>query len=363
MPLADGEYMDRALRMAALGRGLTSPNPLVGAVVISPSGAVVGSGYHRRAGEPHAEVYALRAAGPAARGATLFSTLEPCCHTGRTGPCVDRIVEAGIARVVIGVEDPNPQVHGKGIQFLREHGIAVTVGVREAEAARLNLPFFIRVRYGRPFVMMKVALTRDECVAETLGVRSNITAEQTTSDVHALRAEFDAVGVGSGTMLIDDPELTVRASPQTRPLTRVIFDSRLRVPCSAAMFLTQQAGPILIVTTEAAVTHSSDHAEALESLGARLLVAPLHDLTSALTVLSNEGITSLLLEGGPTLHGAAWEAGVVDRVRIYVSQTEFGRSGVRWFRVRSAIVESLNNLDVRMVGPDECTDGYVHRID
>ena len=354
--------MDRALRMAALGRGLTSPNPLVGAVVISPSGVVVGSGYHRRAGEPHAEVYALRAAGLAARGATLFSTLEPCCHTGSTGPCVDRIVAAGISRVVIGVEDPNPQVHGKGIQFLREHGIEVTVGVREAEAARLNLPFFIRVRYGRPFVMMKVALTRDGCVAEALGVRSAITAEQTTGHVHALRAEFDAVGVGSGTVLIDDPKLTVRAAPQTRPLTRVIFDSRLRVPCSAAMFSTQQAGPIVIVTTEAAMELSSDHAEALKSLGVRLLIAPTHDLTSALTVLSNEGITSLLLEGGPTLHQAAWEAEVVDRVRIYVSPTEFGRRGVRWFRVRSKVVESLDDLDVCMVGPDECTDGYVHRI-
>jgi diaminohydroxyphosphoribosylaminopyrimidine deaminase/5-amino-6-(5-phosphoribosylamino)uracil reductase len=129
------------------------------------------------------------------------------------------------------------------------------------------------------------------------------------------------------------------------------------------MFSTQQAGPIVIVTTEAAVEFSSDHAEALESLGVRLLIAPTHDLTSALTVLSNEGITSLLLEGGPTLHRAAWEAEVVDRVRIYVSPTEFGRRGVRWFRARSTVVESLDELDVRMVGPDECTDGYVHRID
>ncbi|MCH2278495.1 MAG: bifunctional diaminohydroxyphosphoribosylaminopyrimidine deaminase/5-amino-6-(5-phosphoribosylamino)uracil reductase RibD [Vicinamibacterales bacterium] len=363
MLLDDAEYMDRALHVAARGRGLTSPNPLVGAVVVSPDGVVVGSGYHRRAGEPHAEIHALRSAGVAARGATLFSTLEPCCHTGRTGPCVDRIVKAGVARVVIGVEDPHPQVHGEGIRFLREHGITVTVGVREAEAARMNLPFFIHTQRGRPLVMMKVALTRDGYVAEAPGVRSAITAERAGHDSHSLRAEFDAVGVGSETVLVDDPELTARAVHRARPLTRVIFDSRLRVPPTAAIFGTRDAGPIVIVTTKVTLAGSPDRAAALEANGARLLPAQVHDMTSALMMLGSEGVTSLLLEGGPTLHAAAWRAGVVDRVRIYVSPLAFGDKGVRWFETRSTVTEALEDLDVRMVGPDERTDGYVYRND
>ncbi|HAK56260.1 MAG: bifunctional diaminohydroxyphosphoribosylaminopyrimidine deaminase/5-amino-6-(5-phosphoribosylamino)uracil reductase RibD [Vicinamibacterales bacterium] len=363
MPLGDAEYMDRALSLAARGRGLTSPNPLVGAVVVSPDGVVVGSGYHERAGEPHAEIHALRAAGGAARGATLFSTLEPCCHTGRTGPCVDSILEAGVARVVVGVEDPNPRVRGGGVQFLREHGVDVTVGVREAQAARLNLPFFVRVRYGRPLVMLKVALSRDGYVARRSGVRSAITAPAAVRDAHALRAEFDAIAVGSDTALVDDPVLTAREVHRVRPLTRVIFDSRLRTPPASAVFGTRDAGPIVIVTSEADVAAVPERAAALEHAGARLLQAPRHDLPSALRVLGAEGVTSLLLEGGPRLHAAAWEARVVDRVRLYVSPAAFGAGGVPWFTTGASVREALDDVDVRMVGPDECTEGYVHRTD
>jgi diaminohydroxyphosphoribosylaminopyrimidine deaminase/5-amino-6-(5-phosphoribosylamino)uracil reductase len=363
VPLGDAEYMDRALSLAARGRGLTSPNPLVGAVVVSADGVVVGSGYHQRAGGPHAEIHALRSAGGAAHGATLFSTLEPCCHTGRTGPCVDSILAAGVARVVVGVEDPNPQVQGGGVRFLREHGIDVTVGVREAQAARLNLPFFVRVRYGRPLVMLKVALSRDGYVARQPGVRSAITAPPAVRDAHALRAEFDAIAVGSETLLVDDSALTAREVHRVRPLTRVIFDSRLRTPATAAIFGTRDAGPIVIVTSAADVANAPEQAAALARAGARLLQAPRHDLPSALRVLGAEGVTSLLLEGGPKVHAAAWEAGVVDRVRLYVSPAVFGAGGVPWFVTGASVRLALDDVDVRMVGPDECTEGYVHRTD
>ena len=363
MGSGDVAYMDRALGLAGRGRGLTSPNPMVGALIVSPAGVVIGSGYHRRAGEPHAEVHALRAAGPAARGGTLFSTLEPCCHTGRTGPCVERIVEAGIARVVVAVEDPHPRVRGGGIRFLQSRGIEVTVGVRAAEAARLNQQFFVSVRRGRPFVMMKAALTLDGCVAKAPGCRSEITGARARRESHGLRAEFDAIAVGSETVLVDDPRLTVREVHRERPLTRVVFDSRLRMPPSAALLSTLPAGPVIVVTTEAAVEGAAARAAALESAGATLLVAPHHDLPAALARLDQEGLTSILLEGGPTLQASAWESGLVDRVRLYVAPFEVGPTGVPWLASRTQIVGTLEDLCVRMVGPDMSVDGYVHRAD
>ena len=363
MTLNDAGYMDQALALAARGRGLTAPNPMVGAVVVSPDGVVVGSGYHHRAGGAHAEVHALQAAGPAAQGATLFSTLEPCCHTGRTGPCVEQIVEAGVTRVVVAVEDPYPRVRGGGIRFLRDRGISVSVGVRAVEAARLNRPFFIRVRRGRPFVIVKAALSLDGCVAEAPGRRSAITGPQAQRQAHALRAEVDAVAVGSETVLVDDPRLTAREVHRTRPLTRVVFDSRLRTPPSAAVWSTIEAGPVVVVTTTAAVRAEPRRAAALESVGARLLIAPYHDLAAAFEALGREGLASMLLEGGPRLQAAAWAACLVDRVSLYVAPVEFGPVGVRWIDTPSLIVAALDELRVRMAGRDVCLDGYVYRID
>ena len=363
MGTGDVAYMDRALSLADRGRGLTSPNPLVGAVVVSPDGVVVGSGYHRRAGEPHAEVHALRAAGPAAGGGTLFSTLEPCCHMGRTGPCVVRIVEAGVARVVVAVEDPHPRVRGGGIRFLQARGLDVTVGVREMEAARLNQPFFVRIRRGRPFVMMKAALTLDGRVAEAAGRRSAITGARAQRESHGLRAEFDAVAVGSETVLVDDPRLTAREVHRERPLARVVFDSRLRTPPSAALVSTLPAGPVIVMTTEAGVAAAPARAAALESAGVKLLVAPHHDLHAALAQLDREGITSILLEGGPRLQASAWRAGLVDRVRLYVAPFGVGPTGVPWLASQTLLLGMLDDLRVRMVGPDMLVDGYVHRAD
>ena len=245
----DAQFMDLALRLAARGRGLTSPNPMVGAVVVTPDGVVVGSGYHARAGAPHAEVNALAAAGARARGATLYCSLEPCCHTGRTGPCTERIVGAGISRVVAAMADPHLLVRGGGFRFLREHDVEVVVGVRAAEATRLNEAFLTVVRYRRPFVTMKIALSLDGRIAAAPGVRTQLTSERAVCAVHRLRAEVDAVVVGVGTVLTDDPLLTVRGIHRQRPLTRVVLDRRLRTPVDARLLSTHATGSIVIVTT------------------------------------------------------------------------------------------------------------------
>ena len=208
----DDAYMRQALRLAARGRGRTSPNPMVGAIVVDGRGAVVGSGYHERAGGDHAEVRALAEAGEAARGATLYCTLEPCCHHGRTGPCVERIVEAALARVVVAMPDPNPVVNGRGIAHLRGKGIAVDVGLRKREAARLNEAFVTWVSRRRPFVTMKVATSLDGCIAARPGARTALTSPAAGRAVHALRGEVDAIGVGSTTVLVDDPLLTARGT-------------------------------------------------------------------------------------------------------------------------------------------------------
>ena len=247
----DANYMDRALSLAELGRGRASPNPMVGALVVSPAGVIVGAGHHEEAGLAHAEIQALTEAGSGATGATLYCSLEPCCHTGRTGPCVERIVEAGITRVVVGVEDPNPLVNGGGIRYLRRHGVHVDVGVCRAEAARLNQAFFTLIGKHRPFVTLKVATSLDGRIAATSGRRTQLTSAPANRQVHLLRAEVDAIAVGSGTVLADDPLLTARGVHRSRPLTRVLFDTRLRTPPAARVLSTLDAGPVIIVTTEA----------------------------------------------------------------------------------------------------------------
>jgi diaminohydroxyphosphoribosylaminopyrimidine deaminase/5-amino-6-(5-phosphoribosylamino)uracil reductase len=204
------DYMNRALFHAARGRGRTTPNPVVGAVVVTPDGVVVGHGSHERSGEAHAEVLALAMAGSRARGATLYCTLEPCSHVGRTGPCVSRIVEAGIARVVASVEDPNPLVRGRGFAYLRGHGVVVEVGVGAAEATRLNRPFFSLIRDRRPFVTLKAATSLDGCIAEAPGRRTLLSSKAARRHSHVVRAAVDAIAVGIGTVLVDDPRLTAR---------------------------------------------------------------------------------------------------------------------------------------------------------
>jgi diaminohydroxyphosphoribosylaminopyrimidine deaminase/5-amino-6-(5-phosphoribosylamino)uracil reductase len=351
--------MDRALFLAARGRGRTSPNPLVGAVVVDGDGVIVGQGFHRRAGEPHAEVLALEESGPRARGATMFCTLEPCCHVGRTGPCAARIVEAGISRVVAAIEDPNPLVHGKGFEHLRAHGVEVAVGLGAPAALALNQPFLTLMREHRPFVILKAAMSLDGCIADGPGRRTALTSAPANRHAHGLRAEVDAIGVGAGTILVDDPQLTPRGAFRERPLTRVVFDRRLRTPAHAAVLSTRSLGPVIIITSAAAARNPALR-EPLEVRGAEIDIAADDTFLAALDRLAARQVESLLLEGGAGLHAAAWDEGVVDFVRLYVTPRIIGSGGVAFLQGRAFASADLIDRRVEPLGPDVLIEGYVH---
>jgi diaminohydroxyphosphoribosylaminopyrimidine deaminase/5-amino-6-(5-phosphoribosylamino)uracil reductase len=351
--------MNRALSLAERGRGRTSPNPLVGAVVVSSDGVIVGQGFHQRVGEPHAEVHALEEAGSRARGGTLYCTLEPCCHVGRTGPCVQRIVEAGVVRVVAAVVDPNPLVNGKGFEHLRAHGIDVEIGLGAAAARALNQPFFTLMREHRPFVVLKAAMSVDGYIAEAPGKRTRLTSSEANRHAHRVRAEVDAIGVGAGTILADDPELTARGAFRERPLVRVIFDRRLRTPAGAAVLSTSQVGPVIIMTSEESA-RSGDRRAALEAKG--VVIEPIPDATfrAALQRLAAHQVESLLLEGGAAVHAAAWDEDVVDFVRLYVAPRTIGSGGVPFLDGREFRTADLVERKVESLGPDTLIEGYVH---
>jgi diaminohydroxyphosphoribosylaminopyrimidine deaminase / 5-amino-6-(5-phosphoribosylamino)uracil reductase len=351
--------MNRALSLAERGRGRTSPNPLVGAVVVSRDGVIVGQGFHHRVGEPHAEVHALEEAGALARGATLYCTLEPCCHVGRTGPCVERIVEAGVARVVAAVEDPNPLVNGKGFEHLRVHGVDVEVGLGAAAARALNQPFFTLMREHRPFVVLKAAMSADGYIAEAPGKRTQLTSSEANRHAHRVRAEVDAIGVGVGTILADDPALTARGAFRERPLVRVIFDRRLRMPADAAVLSTSHAGPVIIMTSVESARHDGRR-QPLEARGA--VIEPIQGVTfrEALGRLAVHQVESLLLEGGAAVHAAAWDEDVVDFVRLYVAPRTIGSGGVPFLDGRAFRAADLVERRVDQLGPDTLIEGYVH---
>jgi diaminohydroxyphosphoribosylaminopyrimidine deaminase/5-amino-6-(5-phosphoribosylamino)uracil reductase len=352
--------MRRALAHARRGLGRTTPNPVVGACVVSDDGVVLGQGAHERAGEPHAEVHALDEAGAAARGATLYCTLEPCVHIGRTGPCTDRIMAAGIRRVVAAMEDPFPQVKGRGFAALRAHGIEVDVGVGEEEAARLNQPFLTTVRDGRPFVILKAATSLDGRIAAGIGERTAITSRLALRHAQYQRAIVDAIGVGSGTLLVDDPLLTAREIFRERPLVRVVFDRRLRTPATARVLATLTAGPVIILTTRQAMQNHAARVDALERAGATVVGAAEEGLVPALRELALRDIQSLLIEGGAALHAAVWDAGVVDYVQMYVAPTALGPNGVPMMGGRDFTTAALVERRVDLLGPDVLIEGYVH---
>ena len=357
---SDARYMERALFHAARGRGRTSPNPMVGAVVVSTDGVVVGQGYHHRAGDAHAEVVALAEAGARARGATMYCTLEPCCHQGRTGPCVSQIVDAGVARLVASVEDPNPLVHGRGFAFLRARGVDVEVGAGAAESTALNQPYFMIMREGRPFVILKAATSLDGRIAENPGIRTQLSSAIANRHVHYGRAEVDAIGVGSGTALVDDPELTPRGVFRERPLVRAVFDRRLRTPPTARLLSTRAAGPVIIVTTADAAERAGLRTP-LEDAGAEIEVARDGTFRAALERLAARQISSLVLEGGAALHCAAWDEGLVDIVSLYVTPHVLGEDGVELLLGRSFRTTALDYCIVEPLGPDVLIEGYVHR--
>lgn len=305
--------MERALLLAERGRGTTSPNPMVGAVIVA-DGVVVGQGAHLRAGGPHAEVVALEAAGDRARGASLYCTLEPCSHTGKTGPCVERIVPAGISRVVAAMTDPNPRVSGAGFKYLAERQIEVGVGVHERAARSLVAPFVTWVTRHRPFVIAKAAVSADGFVGRA-GPRTRLTGAAADRYLHRQRAEVDAIAVGAGTVLSDDPWLTARHVWRGRPFVRVVFDWRLRVRPEARVFSTLSDGPVIMAVSRAAADQQPERVETLARRGIEIATFERRDVNEVLRWLAGKDVTSLLVEGGPQLHEAFFTAKLVDRVQ------------------------------------------------
>jgi diaminohydroxyphosphoribosylaminopyrimidine deaminase/5-amino-6-(5-phosphoribosylamino)uracil reductase len=357
----ESHWMRRALEHARRGLGRTTPNPLVGACIVSNDGVVLGQGAHERAGEPHAEVHALDEAGDAARGATLYCTLEPCSHTGRTGPCTDRVIAAGITRVVAAMEDPFPLVSGRGFAALRASGIDVEVGLEREAAVRLNQPYLSSLRTGRPFVTLKAATSLDGRIAEAPGRRTALTSVDALRHAQYVRAQVDAVAVGSGTVLADDPLLTVRDVYRERPLARVVFDRRLRVEPTARLFSTLAQGPVIILTSARIVKAGGERLETLRAAGATVVAVERDECRAGLDVLGALGIQSVVIEGGAALHAAAWDEGVVDAVQLYVAPMMLGSAGVPLLEGRDFLSTSLLERRVDLLGPDVLIEGYVHR--
>ena len=320
--------MRRALRVARRGWGWTAPNPLVGAVVVR-DGQVVGEGWHAAYGGPHAEVMALAAAGARARGADLYVTLEPCTHHGKTPPCTDAIIGAGIARVIVAVEDPNPQARG-GIAVLRAAGIAVTAGVEREAAAELNAPFLFAHRDpSRPFVTLKLAVSADGKLAPADRTRTQLTGPAAMRAVHRLRAGADAIAVGMGTAIADDPQLTVRHGrrPRIAPV-RLVFGSPARLPLGSALVRTAARRPTWVVATGPtdAESGAAPAGDALAAAGVRVLRAP--SLAAQLRGLREAGIQHLLVEGGAALAAGLLEAGLVDRLVIFEAPVLLGAGAI-----------------------------------
>jgi diaminohydroxyphosphoribosylaminopyrimidine deaminase/5-amino-6-(5-phosphoribosylamino)uracil reductase len=350
--------MARALWHAERGRGSTTPNPIVGAVVVDDDGVVLGIGHHQLAGGPHAEIVALQAAGARARGASLYCTLEPCSHTGRTGPCCVAVAEAGIRRLVAATGDPFPQVAGRGFAYLRAKGIEVTTGVGRREARRQNAPFFRAVELGRPWVHLKIAMSLDGAVAAGTGQRTAISGPEAARWTQRLRSRVDAIAVGAATARIDDPLLTAREVYRHLPLIRVVFDRHLTLSPSSRLVGSVEAGPVIVVAGPH-VEHARHTAAQLQELGVQVLPTD-GTLAGGLSALVGRGVQSLLVEGGPTLQAACWTAGVVDCVSEIVADHALGPDGVRW-----ALPARLNGWAPRIVplGHDVLMEADVYGTD
>lgn len=349
-PADHARWMARAIFVAERGRGRTNPNPLVGAVVVSRDGIVLGQGAHLIAGGPHAEIHALAAAGSAARGATLYCTLEPCCHTGRTGPCADAVIAAGITRVITAIEDPNPRVAGGGHTRLRDAGIEVITGVGTEAARRQNAPFFTWITQRRPWTVLKTAASADGFVGSE-GKR--LTGPETDRWMHRQRAWIDAIAVGADTVLADNPLLTPRGAFRPRPLTRVIVDWRGRVPVDARVYSTGSAGPVIMVGLESVPV---DHREALHQRGVETELFGDRRLSAVAERLAQRGVQSLLVEGGPTLQQAWVDAGIVDAVQ-YIETPVRLESGVAVTPALRAWLSRAGDRHQKVLGADRLVEG------
>lgn len=364
MKSLDEKYMAMALRLAEKARGRTSPNPMVGAVVVK-NGRVIARGWHRKAGEPHAEAIALAKAGTAARGATLYVTLEPCSHTNkRTPPCSPLVIASGVKRMVIAMIDPNPKVSGGGIRAIRKAGIEVVTGVLESEARLLNEAFIKHVTKKAPFVTLKIAQTLDGKIATASGESKWITGKEAREEGHKLRNGNDAILVGINTVLKDDPSLTARISGGRDPM-RIIVDSSLRIPVKAKVLSRRSGAKTMIATLAGA---SKEKIKRLEAVGAEVLLVKGDrgrvDLRDLMGQLAKRDILSILIEGGAEIHASAFKSSIVDKVVIFIApllmtgkDSLCSIGGISPSKLTHAI--RLRNVVTRFVGHDIMLEAYL----
>lgn len=354
--MQDREYMERALELARMAEGDTSPNPMVGCVLVR-DGRIIGEGWHHRAGESHAEVEAIRDAKNKVRGATAYVTLEPCSHVGRVGPCCVALARMGIARVVCAMADPNPKVAGAGIRYLQDNGVQVEVGLCQREAEKLNEKFLFAITHDRPFVSLKYAMTLDGKIATASGDSQWVTGEAARSKAHYLRKTHDAVLVGVGTVLADNPELTTRLVKGKNAL-RIVLDAGLRTPLTAAV-LNEAANTLIFVGED----YNREHAQVLTQMDwVEVLPVPESapgrlDLKAVMNVLAQRKIRSVLVEGGSRVLGAFKDAGLVDRVYAFVApklcggQEALSAVGGGGVQLMDAALQ-LEDLEVEQLGAD-----------
>ncbi len=361
----DRNYMRSALREAKKGIGKTSPNPCVGAVVVK-NNKIVGKGHHKRAGTSHAEIHALKEAGKRAKDGTLYVTLEPCNHTGRTPPCTEAVLKAGISRVVIGMPDPNPGVAGGGAENLASKGVAVSSGILESECREINLPFIKHTATGLPWVIIKAGMSIDGRIAAGPGQSTSITGEYSLRRVHMLRNQADAILIGIGTALVDDPSLTTRLhhrrGPGNDPL-RVVLDAELRLPESATMLQQESSAPTWIFCAQEADKRKRSK---LEGAGAVIKTIPVSskgtlDLKTVLTVLGQAHITTVLVEGGSKVHGSFLQANLADQILLFVAPAFLGDQGVPLVsfsgKKKIGLLSQLKIKSTRRYGEDVLIDG------
>jgi diaminohydroxyphosphoribosylaminopyrimidine deaminase/5-amino-6-(5-phosphoribosylamino)uracil reductase len=360
----DEKYMAMALRLAAKAKGRTSPNPMVGAVVVK-NGKVIAHGWHKKAGEPHAEALALRKAGKAAKGAELYVTLEPCSHTNkRTPPCTPLVIRSGVKRVVVAMIDPNPRVSGNGIKTLKKAGVAVLSGILETEARKLNEAFIKHITTGMPFVTLKVAQTLDGKTATASGESQWITGEEARAEGHRLRDSNDAILVGINTVLKDDPSLTARI-PKGRDPVRIVVDSTLRIPATAKIIRQKSSAGTIVATL---ATAQKTKIEKLQNAGAEVLLVKDRDgrvdFRDLMKKLGQRGIMSVLIEGGAEVHASAIGSGIADKIVAFIAPVLMtGRDslcsigGISPTKLSQAV--RLRDVSIRPAGRDFIVEGYL----
>lgn len=365
--MVDVNYMKRAIKLAKNGIGYTSPNPLVGAVIVK-NDRIIGEGYHEIYGGPHAEVNAFRNASEDVEGATMYVTLEPCSHYGKTPPCASAIVEKKIAKVVIGMMDPNPLVAGRGISILEENGIEVTTGILEDEVKELNQIFIKYITTKLPFCILKTAMTLDGKIASSIGDSMWITNEASRNYVHQIRHRVSGIMVGVGTILADNPKLNTRLQDKEgKDPTRIIVDTTARIPLDSNVLNSNSSAKTIIATTEKA---KRENIEAIKKKGAEIIITPLRDnkvdLNFLMRKLGETGIDSVLIEGGSTLNFSALEEGIVDKVISFIApkiiggkdaKTPVGGEGIKY--VKNAIL--LDNIQISRFYEDIMIEGYLRK--